>query len=104
MSPQVNGQNWSYPMRLVSFETGDRRTYGLVRDDRVHEATAAFRESYPDLRAVLTAGKVAETEVESKGLDFAEVLLLSPIPNPEKIICVGLNYANHIKETGREKP
>ncbi|WSH63949.1 fumarylacetoacetate hydrolase family protein [Rhizobium ruizarguesonis] len=91
-------------MRLVSFETGGRRTYGLVREDRVHEATAAFRASYPDLRAASVAGKSAEIEVESKGLDFADVLLLSPVPNPDKIICVGLNYANHIKETGREKP
>jgi 2-keto-4-pentenoate hydratase/2-oxohepta-3-ene-1,7-dioic acid hydratase in catechol pathway len=91
-------------MRLVSFEIGGRRTYGLVREDRVHEATAAFRTYYPDLRAVLAAGKAVEIEVESKGLEFADVMLLSPIPNPDKIICVGLNYANHIKETGREKP
>ncbi|NLS06294.1 fumarylacetoacetate hydrolase family protein [Rhizobium sp. P32RR-XVIII] len=91
-------------MRLVSFETDGRRTYGLFREDRVHEATSAFRASYPDLRLVFTAGKATEIEVEAKGLAFADVMLLSPIPNPDKIICVGLNYANHIKETGREKP
>jgi 2-keto-4-pentenoate hydratase/2-oxohepta-3-ene-1,7-dioic acid hydratase in catechol pathway len=36
-----------------------------------------------------------------------QVELLPPIPNPDKIICVGLNYMDHVKETGRdltEKP
>ncbi|MDQ0559107.1 2-keto-4-pentenoate hydratase/2-oxohepta-3-ene-1,7-dioic acid hydratase in catechol pathway [Rhizobium mesoamericanum] len=91
-------------MRLVSFEIDGRRNYGIVREDRVHEATSAFRASYPDLRSALTERNAAEIEVEPKGRDLADVILLSPIPNPDKIICVGLNYANHIKETGREKP
>ena len=29
---------------------------------------------------------------------------LPPIPDPEKILCVGLNYLSHIKEGGREPP
>ncbi len=32
------------------------------------------------------------------------VTLLPPIPNPEKILCVGLNYMTHIAEGGREPP
>lgn len=91
-------------MRLVSFETGGRQTYGLVRDALIHEATAAFRATYADLRSVLTAGKAGAIETETNGIDPAGVTLLSPVPNPDKIICIGLNYANHIKETGRDKP
>ena len=35
---------------------------------------------------------------------MSDVTLLSPVPNPDKIICIGLNYMTHIKETGRDKP
>lgn len=91
-------------MRLISFQTGGRQSYGVVRNDLVHEATAAFRAAHADLRSVLTAGKAGVIETETDGIDLADVTLLSPVPNPDKIICIGLNYANHIKETGREKP
>lgn len=91
-------------MRLISFETDGRPSYGLVRDRLIHEASAGFRATYPDLRSVLAAGMVSAIETESDGIDPSAVKLLSPVPNPDKIICIGLNYANHIKETGREKP
>ncbi|MBJ6133940.1 fumarylacetoacetate hydrolase family protein [Ochrobactrum sp. Q0168] len=91
-------------MRLISFEIDGRPSYGLMRDTFIHEATAAFRAIYPDLRSALAAGKASAIETESDGMDPSAVKLFSPIPNPDKIICIGLNYANHIKETGREKP
>ncbi|RRD21698.1 fumarylacetoacetate hydrolase family protein [Brucella pituitosa] len=91
-------------MRLISFETDGRPSYGLVRNTLIHEATAAFRATYPDLRSALAAGKVRAIETEPNGIDLSAVKLLSPVPNPDKIICIGLNYANHIKETGRDKP
>ena len=34
----------------------------------------------------------------------AEVHLLPVVPNPSKVLCVGLNYADHIAETGRDTP
>ena len=37
-------------------------------------------------------------------LSMQDVTLLSPLPNPDKIICIGLNYMTHIQETGRDKP
>lgn len=40
-------------------------------------------------------------DVDSHRLD--EVKLLPPLPNPDKIICVGLNYSSHIEETGRRQ-
>lgn len=91
-------------MRLISFEIDGRPSYGLVRDTLIHEATAAFRANYPDLRSALAAGTVGAIETESDGIAPSAVKLLSPVPNPDKIICIGLNYANHIKETGRDKP
>lgn len=35
---------------------------------------------------------------------FAETNLLPVVPNPDKIFCVGVNFASHVKETGREMP
>ena len=35
---------------------------------------------------------------------FTHVEMLPVIPNPEKILCVGLNYASHAGEVGRELP
>jgi len=37
-------------------------------------------------------------------LAFTEVSFLPPIPRPDKIICIGLNYMTHIRETGRDAP
>lgn len=50
-----------------------------------------------DWRSVAAAADGARHEVSS--LDYATL-----VPNPEKVICVGLNYLDHIAETGRTKP
>ena len=93
-------------MRLVSFQLNDgTQSYGVIEDDVIRAADAALTSKYADLRAVLTAGATAEL-AGSTGpvLALTDVTLLSPLPNPDKIICIGLNYMSHIKETGRDKP
>lgn len=93
-------------MRIVSFESESRSTYGVSAGDRVREATAGFREQYPDLRAVIAAG--AETRladnVQSEEHSFSAIRMLPVIPNAEKILCVGVNYRPHIEEMGRSVP
>ncbi|MDV6248158.1 fumarylacetoacetate hydrolase family protein, partial [Rhodococcus opacus] len=61
---------------------------------------------YPDLSALLAdpdwktfAQNASGATVDLDGADYAPV-----VPNPGKIICVGLNYANHIQEMGRDLP
>jgi len=57
---------------------------------------------FPDVGAWLAAGspqRTGGTTYPLKGADFAPV-----VPNPSKVICVGHNYSNHIKEMGRELP
>jgi acylpyruvate hydrolase len=58
---------------------------------------------YDDLGAYFAAGSPATPSVAAmyplEGADFAPV-----VPNPRKVICVGHNYSNHIKEMGRELP
>lgn len=50
---------------------------------------------------MVSAGRAAK---EGKPLADGKVQLLAPIPNPRKVICIGLNYADHAVETGAELP
>ena len=93
-------------MKLVSFKIDDRESYGVMSGNALREVGEAFRLSYPDLRSVIAAGKLPELDssaqtvaAESDSLQF-----LPPIPNPDKILCVGVNYRPHIEEMGREVP
>jgi len=92
-------------MRLASFEVADRQSYGVVDGDRVREASVSMRQTYADLRSVIAAGAQAALQDDGgEEFAFAEVKLLPVIPNPDKILCVGVNYRPHIEEMGREIP
>lgn len=95
-------------MRISSFSLPDGTTsYGLFADQRIRGVGEQFRARYPDLRSVLAAGALDELEIaceKSDALDPASLEILPPIFNPDKIICIGLNYLTHIRETGRDKP
>lgn len=93
-------------MRLVSFTTPDRGAgYGYVTEAGLHKAPAALRARFPDLRSLIAGDALAElAETAEAPVPLSSVTLVSPIPNPDKILCIGLNYAAHIRETGREKP
>ena len=78
-------------MRLVSFEGG----FGRVEDDKVVPMG-------PSLVDWLTFGTQGLAMGQPRPL--AEVRLLAPVPQPGKIICVGLNYRDHARETGQKLP
>jgi 2-keto-4-pentenoate hydratase/2-oxohepta-3-ene-1,7-dioic acid hydratase in catechol pathway len=74
--------------------------------DALIEPAAAFRAQYPDLRSVLAAGKLedlANCDADATH-DVSSVSFLPVMPNPDKILCVGVNYRPHIEEMGREIP
>src|SRR5690349_23483721 len=57
----------------------------------------------PDLSGHLAdGGRLDDTAPLGELLDDAEVL--APLPHPGKVVCCGLNYGEHIRETGRELP
>jgi 2-keto-4-pentenoate hydratase/2-oxohepta-3-ene-1,7-dioic acid hydratase in catechol pathway len=99
-------------MKLVSFVAGDGRLgYGGIKNGGVVDLSRRFGERAPTLRTLLAAGALAEAEriAHDSAPDFPlEGLELAPvIPDPDKIICVGLNYRDHVAETGKavtEKP
>ena len=92
-------------MKLVSFKAAGRTSYGIVRDDRVIDLGAHCGERWPTLRALLAADALDEAERLAAELpaelELATLTLAPIIPDPDKIICVGLNYRDHVAETGR---
>jgi 2-keto-4-pentenoate hydratase/2-oxohepta-3-ene-1,7-dioic acid hydratase in catechol pathway len=93
-------------MQLASFEQDGRASYGLVgADGRYTPAPTAFQERFADLKAVIAAGQLGalKAAAETAGVSLApdQVRLLPVIPNPGKLICVGLNYKSHVAETQR---
>lgn len=90
-------------MRLASFLAEDGPSYGIVEEGGLRPASSGLRARHPDLRALLAAGAtgaLAAEAGEARPLDGLH--LLPPVPNPDKIICIGLNYAAHIREMGRK--
>ncbi len=91
-------------VRLVSYaaEAGPRP--GVLRDDGVLDAWDALGGGGEGMRALLASGRLddlREAEGEPLGLDRIE--LLPPVPDPQKIIGIGLNYRAHAAE-GRTEP
>lgn len=105
--------SWEIWMKLVSFLTADgRSTYGTVTSRGVVDLGKRNPADGDSIRALLASGRLDEVRhlAEKAGEPDAaleELVLLPVILNPDKIICVGLNYRDHVAETGRtltEKP
>ena len=88
-------------MRLATVATPDGTTCAAVRRDDVWlELPAADLSelfAHPDWRGLAHS---ATTPVGAVG----QLRLVNPVPRPTKVICCGLNYADHITEMGRELP
>ncbi|KMO32233.1 fumarylacetoacetate hydrolase family protein [Methylobacterium aquaticum] len=98
-------------MRLVSFIQDGRPGYGIARSDGVVDLGRRCGTTWPTLRDALAAESLGEAERLYGGtapdLAWDDIALAPVIPNPDKIICIGLNYRDHVAETGRtltEKP
>src|SRR5437879_5344246 len=98
-------------MRLVSFERGAGPEAGVLAGDRIVPAVelgapASARELLATRdRAALA--ELADRAGEAAGSDsvaLAEAKLCAPVPDPQKIICIGLNYRDHAQETGQDIP
>ncbi|MGJ4904265.1 fumarylacetoacetate hydrolase family protein [Bradyrhizobium sp. HKCCYLS2058] len=96
-------------MKLVSFVIDGRPGYGAVKGDGVVDL--GRRLSSKSLRALLEADALRDAAAllasEQPDYPLAAIAFAPVIPDPGKIICVGLNYRDHVAETGRtvtEKP
>jgi 2-keto-4-pentenoate hydratase/2-oxohepta-3-ene-1,7-dioic acid hydratase in catechol pathway len=99
------------PLRLASFRHASRDLYGAASDAGLVDLTARLGAKYPALIDLIRGGPKALEEARAASAaapDFAldAVTFLSPVPQPEKIVCVGINYPERNAEykDGREKP
>ncbi|PYB81092.1 5-oxopent-3-ene-1,2,5-tricarboxylate decarboxylase [Pseudomonas sp. LB-090624] len=94
-------------MKIASFIYDGRSSYGVVDGDTVSDAGAVLGQCYSDLRSVLASSNGLDELAalrDAPTLSVDQVQWLPVIPNPDKVLCVGLNYLKHIVETGREVP
>jgi len=96
------------PLKFASFRAHGVRTYGLSTEAGVRPVEPNFRARYPDLRSAVAAGALAEAAASAqrnpRQPEPGRVAFEPVIPNPGKILCVGVNYLAHIREMGREPP
>lgn len=94
-------------MKLATFIYKNQTGIGAVLDDGI---VAGSGELPNNMIAFLAAGDQAKQTLQglidsgAPRIPLADVRLLAPIPRPGKLLGVGLNYADHIGETGMEKP
>lgn len=96
-------------MKLISFELDGQQRFGAVAGDGVVDMTGKLGDGIATLRDALAAGatqRMRELASSPPDVALADVKYLPPIPAPEKIICVGVNYAHRNEEykDGSEAP
>ena len=88
--------------QFVSFSTTAGHGYGLVKGDGVINLSARYGELWPTLREVIEAGALGrlagEAATMQPDLALADITFEIPIPHPEKIICVGVNFPDRNEE------
>jgi 2-keto-4-pentenoate hydratase/2-oxohepta-3-ene-1,7-dioic acid hydratase in catechol pathway len=93
-------------MRLASFRGANGPTYGLVTERGVVDLGRRLGAHYPDLRALIAGDALDEARrlaAEAPDAKLDRLALLPVIPNPDKIVCIGLNYEEHRAETNRDR-
>ena len=97
-------------MRLVSYSANGAQTAGvLVGEEVLPAAVLGAPPSVRELLAELGAdalralGERAE-RLAGEGVAIGDVALAAPVPDPQKVICIGLNYRDHAEESGQEIP
>ena len=93
-------------MRLISYADGRGPTFGVVMDGGIVEG--GRRAGFATLRDALAAGALDTVRAIADGAapDTSEdaVRILPIIPNPDKILCAGRNYKDHVEEMGAKLP
>lgn len=88
--------------RLAAFHANGSDRYGVVTDDGIIDLTPDFGSRFTGLTEIIAAGALAElvAAAEGRAVDFreADVTYLIPIANPEKLICIGVNFPDRNAE------
>ncbi len=94
-------------MKLASYLLDGQPSYGVVDGGSVIDLGRRLGTRYADLRALISGNALDEAKRAAAGQKpdaaFDSLTHLPVIPNPDKIVCVGLNYEEHRVETNRDK-
>jgi 2-keto-4-pentenoate hydratase/2-oxohepta-3-ene-1,7-dioic acid hydratase in catechol pathway len=96
--------------RLATYSIGGATKYGAVTDIGIVDLTARFGKEYPTLREAIEAGALTKLveDAAKRSPDHAldAIIWQPPIPAPEKIICIGVNYPDRNAEykEGQDAP
>jgi|SRR5690625_139089 len=92
-------------MKLASFTYKNKESFGVVTDNGVIDLKKKLNGEYEDLKTFLENNGTEEINIDTDKVDYSleQIEFFPVISNPSKIICVGLNYHEHVKEVGREK-
>src|SRR6266478_621386 len=95
-------------MKLASYVANGNDAFGVVTGDGVVTMNGRLGSRCASLRDALTADGLAAIRAAAKDArpdhKLTDVEFLPAIPNPEKILCAGINYRSHAAETGRDLP
>jgi 2-keto-4-pentenoate hydratase/2-oxohepta-3-ene-1,7-dioic acid hydratase in catechol pathway len=97
-------------MKLVTFATEGEQRVGAVMGDGIVDLTRTVLKLPSDMTGVIAAWPQFERHIRNfvqatkPHFGMSEVQLRAPVPRPSKILAIGLNYADHVAETGREMP
>src|SRR6266498_609892 len=94
-------------MRLVTYRADGEERAGVQIDGGVCDAAALIGADRIGVRELIAEGRLGDLR---KGLDNSDAEavegpeLLPPLPDPDKIVCIGLNYRSHAAEAGIDPP
>ncbi|MDA7085544.1 fumarylacetoacetate hydrolase family protein [Pseudomonas sp. SA3-5] len=95
-------------MKIASFVYQNRPTYGIVEGDHVIDLESLKSHLGADLKEAITRNRLSELGPDAlkdlPRLALSEITFLPVIANPGKVLCIGINYATHVRETGRDMP
>jgi 2-keto-4-pentenoate hydratase/2-oxohepta-3-ene-1,7-dioic acid hydratase in catechol pathway len=92
-------------MRLVSYQSPAGPRAGILDGEQVSDAWEALGDRQrSSLRELIAAGRIEELGAAEAASAVTDAALLPPIPDPEKIVCIGLNYRSHAAEAGVDPP
>lgn len=95
-------------MKIASFVYQNRSTYGVVDGDQVIDLESLKPHLGLDLKEAIARNRLSELDVAAlkdlPRVPLSEITFLPVIANPGKVLCIGINYATHVRETGRDMP
>ncbi len=95
-------------MKLASYVANGNPAFGAVVGDGVVTLNERLKGAYRNLRQALNAGAIDDMRKAIEGAKpdhkLADIRFLPVIPNPRKILCIGINYKSHAAESGHEAP